>query len=219
MSLDSYFNTNIENQIASQIENQIDNIIENTTQNLEDIPRMNNQESQSAISAINGNGNVDEASIEVFNTALHQYLRIDEEIKTLMQAIKARNEIKKNLGETLSNYLKSNQIKNVNLDGSYKGKRLEAVVNYTTTGFTKATVTEAIYNELKEDQEIFAKIMEALSRTSVMKEVCKLKIIEEKKARKGTSSGTSTGTETGSGRGRKKHDTTLDTASNLLGDE
>ena len=218
MSLDSYLNTDIENQIASQIASQIDNIIETTTQNLENIDNtdptgMNNPESQNEIS-----GNVDEASIEVFNTALHQYLRIDEEIKTLMQAIKARNEIKKNLGETLSNYLKTNQIKNVNLDGSYKGKRLEAVVNYTSTGFTKATVTEAIHNELKEDQEIFEKIMNALSRTSVMKEVCKLKIIEEKKARK-SNSGTGTGSGTGSGRGRKKQDTTLDTASNLLGDE
>lgn len=217
MSLDSYLNTDIEKQIASQIASQIDNIIETTTQNLENIDNtdptgMNNPESQSEIS-----GNVDEASIEVFNTALHQYLRIDEEIKTLMQAIKARNEIKKNLGETLSNYLKTNQIKNVNLDGSYKGKRLEAVVNYTSTGFTKATVTEAIHNELKEDQEIFEKIMNALSRTSVMKEVCKLKIIEEKKARKGTSSGTGIGIRVG--RGRKKQDTTLDTASNLLGDE
>ena len=192
MSFNSCIENQIENQIKNQIENQIDNIIE-----------MSNQELQNTVV-----GTMNEESIEVFNTALHQYLRIDEEIKTLMQAIRARNEIKKNLGETLSNYLKTNQIKNVNLDGSYKGKRLEAVVNYTTTGFNKATVTEAIHNELKEDQEIFEKIMEALSRTSVMKEVWKLKITEEKKTRKGT----------GVRRGRKQQDDALDTASNLLND-
>jgi len=201
MSFSSYINTDIENQIS----NQIDNIIDTTTQNL---GNTNNTEMNTSESQHETSGNIDEASIDVFNTALHQYLRIDEEIKTLMQAIRARNQIKKNLGETLSNYLKTNQIKNVNLDGSYKGKRLETVVNYSTTGFTKSTVTEAIHNELKEDQEIFEKIMQALSRTSVMKEVCKLKIIEEKQARK--SSGT---------RGRKKQDDTLDTASNLLIDE
>lgn len=196
--------------IENQIENQIDNIIETTTYNLQNTQsyptnittEMNNIDLQSEIRE-----NVGEESIEVFNTALHQYLRIDEEIKTLMQAIRTRNEMKKNLGETLSSYLKLNQIKNVNLDGSYKGKRLETIVNYTTTGFNKATVTEAIHNELKEDQEIFEKIMQALSRTSVMKEVCKLKITEEKKTRKGTS------------KGRKKQDDTLDTASSLLDNE
>jgi hypothetical protein len=206
------FNFSVDTNIQNQIENQIDNIIETTTQNLDNIDNidnidntnMNKLESQTAI-----NGTIDEGNIEVFNNALHQYLRIDEEIKTLMQAIRTRNEIKKNLGETLSSYLKTNQIKNVNLDGSYKGKRLESIINYTTTGFTKANVTEAIHNELKEDQEIFEKIMEALSKTSVMKEVCKLKITEEKQTRKKTGSGTIT-------RIGRKQDNVLDTASSLL---
>ena len=153
---------------------------------------------------------LDNANVEVFNTALHQYLRIDEEIKSLMTAIKTRNEMKKNLAETLSNFLKVNKIKKVDLDGSYKGKRIENVVTTTTTGFNRETVTEAIYNELKEDQEVFDKIMQALSRTSVMKEVWKLKIVEEKQARKTAGSGT------GTGKGRKKKNNTLDEASELL---
>jgi hypothetical protein len=132
---------------------------------------------------------LDNANVEVFNTALHQYLRIDEEIKTLMTAIKTRNEMKKNLAETLSNFLKVNKIKKVDLDGSYKGKRIENIVSTTTSGFNRETVTEAIYNELKEDQEVFDKIMQALSRTSVMKEVWKLKIIEEKQAKQTTNKG------------------------------
>jgi hypothetical protein len=194
------------------IENEIDNIIEATTQELDNsdmtsintyIHQVQEQEQLQEQTSMN------EADIEVFNTALHQYLRVNEEIKTLMDAIKTRNEIKKNLGETLSSFLKTNQIKNVNLDGSYKGKRLETVVSTTATGFNRATVTEAIYNELKEDQEIFDKIMQALSRTSVMKEVWKLKIVEEKQARKGGSSGI------GTGKGKKKHNA-LDEVSDLL---
>jgi hypothetical protein len=125
----------------------------------------------------------DTASIEVFNTALHQYLRINEEIKSLMAAIKERNDIKRKLGDTLSNYLKAKQIKKVNLDGSYKGKRLEVEVKTTNTGFNKTSVTEALLSELQEETELFDKIMRAISKTSVLKEVWKLKVTEEKAAR------------------------------------
>lgn len=206
------------------IENEIDNIIEATTQELSnsdmaayqnDIYQNNeqsNEQSNEQYTEIqqeqklqNPQTTMNEADIEVFNTALHQYLRINEEIKTLMGAIKTRNEIKKNLSETLSSFLKTNQIKNVNLDGTYKGKRLETVVSTTTSGFNRSTVTEAIYNELQEDQEIFDKIMQALSRTSVMKEVYKLKIVEEKKGRSGL----------GTGRGKKKP-SVLDEVSEIL---
>lgn len=131
----------------------------------------------------------DAASIEVFNTALHQYLRINEEIKSLMVAIKERNDIKRKLGDTLSNYLKAKQIKKVNLDGSYKGKRLEVEVKTTNTGFNKTSVTEALLSELHEETELFDKIMRAISKTSVLKEVWKLKVIEEKAARNSASSG------------------------------
>lgn len=130
----------------------------------------------------------DTASIEIFNTALHQYLRIDEEIKSLMTAVKERNEIKRNLGDTLSNYLKAKQIKKVNLDGSYKGKRLEVEVKTRNTGFSKTTVTEVLLNELQEETELFDKIMCAISKTNVLKEVWKLKVIDDKakSARTGT---------------------------------
>lgn len=129
----------------------------------------------------------DAASIEIFNTALHQYLRIDEEIKSLMTAVKERNDIKRKLGDTLSNYLKAKQIKKVNLDGSYKGKRLEVEVKTTNTGFNKTTVTEALLSELQDETELFDKIMRAISKTSVLKEVWKLKVSEEKAAKSGGS--------------------------------
>jgi hypothetical protein len=141
----------------------------------------------------------DAASIEVFNTALHQYLRINEEIKSLMLAIKERNDIKRKLGDTLSNYLKAKQIKKVNLDGSYKGKRLEVEVKTTNTGFNKTSVTEALLSELHEETELFDKIMRAISKTSVLKEVWKLKVTEEKAARSAAING---GTKTKS-KGRK----------------
>jgi hypothetical protein len=201
---------------TNNIENEIDNIIAATTQDIDTPPHTtmtnintnintNSIQSNDDNTDTNSGTTINNANVEVFNTALHQYLRLDEEIKTLMQAIKTRNEMKKNLGETLSSFLRTNQIKKVDLDGSYKGKRIETVVSTSATGFSRATVTEAIYNELKEDQEVFDKIMQALSRTSVMKEVWRLKIVEEKQTRKPT------GTNT-----RKKKPNVLDEASALI---
>lgn len=137
----------------------------------------------------------DSASIEVFNTALHQYLRIDEEIKSLMLAVKERNDIKRKLGDTLSNYLKAKQIKKVNLDGSYKGKRLEVEVKTTASGFNKQSITEVLMNELQEETELFDKIMCAISKTNVLKEVWKLKVTEEKAARAASSTGGGAGSK------------------------
>jgi len=170
-------------------EAEIDQIIKSSIAgNLNLLETDNKTPNIEALSTEDSTQQEDTASIEVFNTALHQYLRINEEIKSLMAAIKERNDIKRKLGDTLSNYLKAKQIKKVNLDGSYKGKRLEVEVKTTNTGFNKTSVTEALLSELQEETELFDKIMRAISKTSVLKEVWKLKVIEEKAARTDTTS-------------------------------
>ena len=63
---------------------------------------------------------------------------------------------------------------------TYKGKKLESVVSHKATGFNKVSVTDAIYNELKNDDEVFGKIMEAISKKSVMSEIWKIKITSDK---------------------------------------
>lgn len=164
------------------IEQQIDNLIKTTTQDIKDddsntveanIVESNTAESNTEESNIENN-------IEGFNTALHQYLEIEEEIKVLLNAIKLRNQKKKQLGLSLSTYLREKQISKVNLGGTYKGKKLESVVTHKATGFNKVTVTDAIYNELKNDDEVFSKIMEAISKKSVMEEIWKIKITSDK---------------------------------------
>jgi len=170
-------------------EAEIDQIIKSSIAgNLNLLETDNKTPNIEALSTEDSTQQEDTASIEVFNTALHQYLRINEEIKSLMAAIKERNDIKRKLGDTLSNYLKAKQIKKVNLDGSYKGKRLEVEVKTTNTGFNKTSVTEALLSELQEETELFDKIMRAISKTSVLKEVWKLKVIEEKASRTDTTS-------------------------------
>jgi hypothetical protein len=163
------------------IEKDIDNLINNAISGMEiepgrEIVNNTNPDTQET------NNNM--LNIEVFNSAMHQYLRMDEEIKSLMEAVKHRNQIKKQLGETISHFLRSNNIEKVDLDGSYKGKRLESIVKEVPRGFTKESVVSAIHDELQDDDELFDKIMIALQRVSVMKEVWNLKITEDKKNKK-----------------------------------
>ena len=155
---------------TDNVENQIDILIASTTQNIEGVTNTTETTIETTI----------ENNIEGFNTALHQYLEIEEEIKVLLNAIKLRNQKKKQLGLSLSTYLRENQIRNVNLGGTYKGKKLESVVTHKSTGFNKVSVTDAIYNELKNDDEVFSKIMEAISKKSVMEEIWKIKITSDK---------------------------------------
>lgn len=189
------------------IEAQIDNIIEATTQDIEKTEEVDETEEtehsdtnsedeaeeedeemtdkEQGSTAVNTAvasvaSVVDSENIEVFNVALHQYLQIDEEVKALLEAIKIRNKKKKQLSDSLGEYLRANQIRNVNLGGSYKGKKLETKVTYSNKGFSKQTVTEAIYNELKEEEEVFEKIMESISRTNVITEKWNLRIVNEK---------------------------------------
>jgi hypothetical protein len=179
-----------ENYNDSRIENEIDNIIEATTQrlNCEDISISNSNSNSSDNDNDNTDTNttesnnleIDSQNIEVFNVALHQYLKIDEEIKVLLEAIKLRNKTKKNLAETLGTYLRANEINNVKLGGTYKGKKLESKVSYSSKGFSKENVTKVLYNELKEEAEVFDKIMESISKTNIITEKWNLRIISEK---------------------------------------
>jgi hypothetical protein len=178
------------NNLDSQIENQINTIIDKSMENLNnnktnettEVSESNESPESTEVSESNESteSTIVASNIEGFNTALHQYLEIQEEIKVLLNAIKLRNQKKKQLGLSLSSYLRENKIKNVNLGGTYKGKKLESVVTHKVTGFNKEAVTDAIYNELKEDEEVFAKIMESISKKSVMSEIWKIKITSDK---------------------------------------
>jgi len=182
-----------QNEIANtrndiNIEATIDNIIHRTTQNLivnvsecddddisNDVPYENQTVNQTEIQPISS------SSIDVFNNALQQYMRISEECATLSQALKTRNDAKHKLSETLKNFLSVNKIKTVNLEGSYKGKSIDTITTHSVGGFKRKTVTEALYNELKDEQELFDRIMTIISKTSIIKESSSIKLINDKK--------------------------------------
>ena len=81
------------------VEQHIDNLIETSLQklNITGTKNENNEEKQTP------------ADVDGFNTALHQYLEIEEEVKVLLTALKQRNQKKKELGLSLSSYLQDNK--------------------------------------------------------------------------------------------------------------
>jgi hypothetical protein len=180
----------------TSVESQIDKIIEKTTEGLEEDPdhaesveeqskQDEQQEQQECDEAEADSGdepeNIENINVEVFNIALHQYLKLNEEINVLLTSLKERNKKKKELAQTLSSFLQQNKVQTVNLGGSYKGKFLENTVSYKTTGFTKRAITEAIHDELKEDDEIFTKVMSAISSRTKSVESWNIKLRSEKK--------------------------------------
>jgi hypothetical protein len=182
----------------SNIESEIDNIIAITTATINnnenvnvnsDNDNDNDNENENNDSTTNDDSTttnddttlgIDSQNIEVFNIALQQYLKLDEEIKALLEAIKLRNKTKKNLADTIGTYLRANEIRKVNLGGSYKGKKLETKIAYSSKGFSKENVTKVLYDELKEEAEIFDKIMESISKTNVITEKWNIRIVNEK---------------------------------------
>jgi hypothetical protein len=180
----------------TSVESQIDKIIEKSTEGLEEDPdhaesveeeseQDEQQEQQECDEAEADSGdepeNIENINVEVFNIALHQYLKLNEEINVLLTSLKERNKKKKELAQTLSSFLQQNKVQTVNLGGSYKGKFLENTVSYKTTGFTKRAITEAIHDELKEDDEIFTKVMSAISSRTKSVESWNIKLRSEKK--------------------------------------
>ena len=149
------------------IEREIDNIINISSNELDNNDNNDN----------NVNIHLDSQNVEVFNVALHQYLKIDEEIKALVLAIKTRTKAKKDLADTLTSYLKTNNISNVNLSGSYSGKKLETKVSYSTKGFSKHKITEILCEELQNEEELFERVMASIGRTNIITEKTQLKIL------------------------------------------
>jgi hypothetical protein len=194
---------------------EIDRIINQSLESKQNESNLdNNSVMQNLVSStdVSEDDNINSDSIKAFNITLHQYLLVDEEIKSLMQAVRSRNEIKRNLSNTLSIFLKSKQIKKVDLDGSYKGKRLEVEVKNNKPAFTREKVTEAILTQIKVEDELFDKIMTAISRNDLIREMYKIKITSEKKPSKSSSK------KTFSNKKLDSQSNELAEADNLIGD-
>ena len=164
------------------IEKQIDNIIEDSINNA----GINNssEKIENKVQEISKTYELNDENIQLFNKTLHQFLIIEEEIKVLKAAIKKRNDMKTNLEQILTTFLKKSTISHVKLNGTYAGKNLETVSKSTVVGVNKQVIVEILHEYFSDKPDIFEEIMKKISEKSIIKETTKVQIKSNKNYKK-----------------------------------
>ena len=70
------------------------------------------------------NAGEQEITLEYFKACLKEYLKLDEEIKTLGKALRQRRDKQSNISQSLLIFLNRNEINQVQLEGTYTGQEL-----------------------------------------------------------------------------------------------
>lgn len=122
----------------------------------------------------------------VLNNALNEYLKIDQEIKKLNQALKARNEKRQKLSEMILVYLKKNDIESIQLGGQYKGKFIGESKSTTTVGFNKENVNKVLIDYFANNVEDYEKVRSEIDKTMTTKTKTKLTMGKVKMSKKET---------------------------------
>lgn len=113
--------------------------------------------------------------LQFLNSTIKQYLTISDEIKTLSSALSERRNKRDNLSKFILNFIKENNIKEINLEGDYKGKQIcETITKSTKT--KKNNIREALEELFKNDTDTINKVIECIDNKSEIKEISRLKI-------------------------------------------
>ena len=92
--------------------------------------------------------------ITFFKNAIQEYLKLEEEIKVLENAVKQRKEKKKNIGETILTFLVEKDISHVNLQGDFQGKQLHCQSVDVKSSLKIENVAEALKNIITNEEDL-----------------------------------------------------------------
>ena len=116
----------------------------------------------------------------ILNNTLNEFLKIDQEICKLTNALKARREKKERLSEMILIYLKKNDIELIQLSGQYKGKFIGESKQITTSGFNKDNVDKVLINYFENNIEDYQKVKKEINNTLTTKTITKLSMKKNK---------------------------------------
>jgi len=139
--------------------------------------------------------------ITLFNEALQSFLSLQKEIAEIEGEVRIRKSKLKELSATLMSYIKLHNIRDIKLEGEYRGTTLIPVYNKTVS-FDKATIISTLQEYFADNLDEFERIMAAISENANVRESSKLSM---KKPRKLTS--------------KSRYDDELEKVGNLLGDD
>ena len=131
---------------------------------------------------VNNNTNSEE-EIQFFTKSIQDYLKLEEEIKTIEAAVKNRKEKRKNLSETILTFLQENEISNVNMQGNFSGKQMRCSTIKKKTALTEKTISKSLVKYFNDPEEA-NKVLEAIFSNRSEVEVQKLKLGASNKVNK-----------------------------------
>lgn len=124
----------------------------------------------------------EELNLQQFKSIIKQYIKIDNEVKTLNSAIKQRKEKLNGLKDILFTFLKNHEIANIELQGSHKGKEIVQYESEREIKANSATILRILNEKLQDNPDLLKSIKDELGKHSKKVESQTVKI--KKKAKK-----------------------------------
>lgn len=137
----------------------------------------------------------DEVTMEYFKACLKEYLKLDEEIKTLSKALKQRRDKQTTLSQSLLIFLNKNDIGKIQLEGNYTGQELLTDKVNKIKNPNATSILEIVSAKLANNQELLKEITDEITAHKESVEVEKVKISKIGAGSKKKNAGTSASEE------------------------
>lgn len=118
----------------------------------------------------------DEVTMDYFKACLKEYLKLDEEIKTLSKALKQRRDKQATLSQSLLMFLNKNDIGKIQLEGNYTGQELLTDKVNKVKNPNATSILEIVSAKLANNQELLKEITDEIAAHKESIEVEKVKI-------------------------------------------
>ena len=127
----------------------------------------------------------EELNLQQFKSTIKQYIKIDNEIKTLNSAISQRKERLSGLKQILFTFLKNHDIANIELQGSHKGKEIVQYESERNINATSITIIKILNEKLQDSPELLKSITDELEKYTkkIENQTVKIKKTPKKKKR------------------------------------
>ncbi len=120
-------------------------------------------------------------NIELFKMTLKEYLKLDEEIKTICKCLKERRDKIEALNATLLAFLNKNEINQVQLEGAYQGQELVPAKTQKTKSPGANSIMDIVKMKLADKPELLNEITQEIEGLRETVEVEKVKINKVRK--------------------------------------
>ena len=127
----------------------------------------------------------EELNLQQFKSTIKQYIKIDNEIKTLNSAVSQRKERLNGLKQILFTFLKNHDIANIELQGSHKGKEIVQYESERKVNATSSTILKILNEKLQDSPELLKSITDELDKHTkkIENQTVKIKKTAKKKKR------------------------------------